>query len=196
VGKEVVLDPLQHPSLMGSFQIRNAAGVLALVEAMGDQDLLTKVNVNAALGSVSVPGRCQVIERKRRWIVDVAHNADAARVLAIALREMEVEGGMTCIIGVLNDKDIPGLLDPLLPLVDNWVAVSAGGPRAVPAEELGRVVANIADKPCLLADSVSNACAAVSNDQFDSNAVLVTGSFMTIGPALQWLQQNPDSDKR
>ena len=81
---------------------------------MGDHDLLTEANVNAALGSVSVPGRCQVIERKRRWIVDVAHNADAARVLAITLREMEVEGGMTCIIGVLNDKDIPGrLLDYL-----------------------------------------------------------------------------------
>ena len=195
-GREVVLDPLEYPSMRGRFQIRNAAGVLALIEAMGDKLVLTQDNVDAALGTVEVPGRCQVIERGRRWVVDVAHNADAARALAIALREMGIDGGMTCIIGVLNDKDIPGMLDPLLPLVDNWIAVSADGPRAVPAEELGRVVANFADQPCLIADSIADACAAASNGYLDSKPVLVTGSFMTIGPALDWLQQNPDSDKR
>ena len=185
-GQNTILSDLEQPALQGYFQIQNAAGVLALVEALGDLHLLSRQRVNTAFASLTLSGRMQLIERKRLWIVDVAHNPAAATALGDSIKAAHGCVGV-CIIGVLNDKDVAAIVEPLLGRVESWVAVTADGPRAIAATESARIIANLSNKPCLIADSVATACACADAGPGGGDAVLVTGSFMTVGPALDWL---------
>lgn len=186
-GRDTRLNDLQQPALRGEFQVCNAAGVLALVEVLGDTHLLVAETINTAFSSLQLPGRLQLIERRRRWILDVAHNAGAARELARSLPAVASTKAMTCIIGVLDDKQLADIVEPLLAQVEEWIAVTVDSPRAVPATELARVIANLSGKPCLISDSVVAACLHADANMTSDQPVLVTGSFFTVGPALAWL---------
>jgi len=187
-GRSVSIDGLRQPALPGRIQFRNAAGVLALVEALGDNDLLDAATIDSAFSQLRLEGRCQQIERRRRWIIDVAHNPAAARVLADILAEAYAGEALTCVIGVLGDKDVEGIVEALGPLVGRWIAVTANGPRAIPAAELARRIANASNSPCRIEPSIAAACAFA--DALADGPVLVTGSFMTVGPAIEWIESS------
>ena len=192
-GRTVAIDGLARPSLHGTFQLQNASAVLALLEAQQLTPLLTRERIDAAFNRLEIPGRFQQLTTRCQWLLDVAHNPDAASVLGQSLSEMATSspaGCTTAVIGVLADKDLPGILQPLLPHVDRWVAVTAESPRALPARELAQRVAQIADKPCLVADNIATAVAHLEESASARDLLLVTGSFFTVGPALAWLQRH------
>jgi dihydrofolate synthase/folylpolyglutamate synthase len=188
-GQHVQLETLQRPVLAGDIQLQNAAAVLALVEAMGLQRLLTPAVIDKAFAALDLPGRFQFVDKRRKWLLDVAHNADAARVLAVSLAGLSVAGNITAIIGMQADKDVQGIVAPLSGLVDSWIAITVAGLRGEPAVTLARDIANQCNKPCLIADDLSQAMQIADSRAGKDDLVLVTGSFFVVGPALEWLQK-------
>jgi len=190
-GRDVALAKLELPSLPGDFQLANAAGVLALVEASGRHDLLQNDVVNTAFGRLQIPGRMQQIEDDHSWLLDVAHNPAAAEALAQMLRDRPCAGqtiGRTIgLTAMLDDKDVDGVISPLLDVVDRWIAVTADSPRAIPATELARRVANLSNRACLAADSVEEAVGFARELAAADDRILVTGSFFVVGPVLDSL---------
>jgi len=176
------LHDLARPSLQGDIQIQNAAGVLTLLEVAGFDELLQSDVINAALGDIQLAGRMQIV--RENWIVDVAHNPAAADVLADALRARASGGVAVAILGMLDDKDVEGVVTPLAGLVGSWVAVTADNPRAIPAAELARRVANSTGNACLIAATLDAAIERAEERAGAAGSVLVTGSFYTVGAAL------------
>jgi dihydrofolate synthase/folylpolyglutamate synthase len=187
-GRRTQLESLAMPSLPGRFQLQNAAAVLALVEAMQLDDLLDRDLINEAFAELELPGRCQLIETERSWLLDVAHNAEAAGVLSRYMADLPPADNTMAIIGMLRDKDRQGIVSPLCSQVDAWVAVTATGPRALSAGELASGIANSCNKPCLVADSLSDAMTFAIDRTTADDRILVTGSFYLVGPALNWLE--------
>jgi dihydrofolate synthase/folylpolyglutamate synthase len=186
-GRDVALAKLELPSLPGDFQLANAAGVLALVEASGRHDLLHKDVVNTAFGRLQIPGRMQQIEDDHSWLLDVAHNPAAAEALAQMLRDQPCAGQTIGLTAMLDDKDVDGVISPLLDVVDRWIAVTADSTRAIPATELARRVANLSNRACLAADSVDEAVSFARELAAADDRILVTGSFFVVGPVLDSL---------
>ena len=187
-GAEHRLDALAMPALPGEHQLANAAGVLALIEALGRRDLLQAERVNACLTSLRLEGRMQSIAADPRWLFDVAHNPAAAEALSKVL-SADTRGEKTvAIIAMLDDKDVEGIVAPLAPCVSEWIAVTADSPRAVEAGELARRVANTVGAACLVAESLEEAMQRAQELTAQSDRILVTGSFYLVGPALQRLQ--------
>ncbi len=184
-GRRIELAGLALPALAGRIQLQNAAGALAVVEALGLERLLEPAHVDRAFASLRLPGRMQVIEREQRWLLDVAHNPAAAAALAASLRQQQAPASVA-IVGILDDKDVEGIIRPLAVFVDNWIAVTAASPRAIDAAELARRVANATGKACLIADSPDTAIER-ARAMSGSGNVLVTGSFFTVGPVLERL---------
>lgn len=85
----------------------------------------------SALAHARWPGRCEWISQIPPICFDGAHNPHAARVLAAYLAEIRNHRQVICVIGVLDDKDAPGIIAPLLPLVHHWVTVTPPGPRGL-----------------------------------------------------------------
>jgi dihydrofolate synthase/folylpolyglutamate synthase len=188
-GRRRELPRLAPPSLAGAFQLQNAAGVLALIEALGEDALLDGDLIDEAWAALVLPGRLQVIQRRRRWILDVAHNPAAACAVAGALPSLGRGRRVTCLIGILDDKDVAGIFEPLSEFVDEWVAVTPQSGRAIAAHELARQIANLSGKPCEIAASIEQACRSLEAGDPSAADVLVIGSFMTVGPVLAWLER-------
>ena len=183
------LHNLARPNVTGDIQIQNAAGVLALLEAAGFESLLRTDVIASALGDLQLPGRMQSVGQN--WLLDVAHNPAASAALADALGEQKVAGTTSVILGMLDDKDIEGVVAPLSGHVDQWIAVTADNPRATPARELARRVANATHRACLIADSLSDAIEVARDRAGPNDRILVTGSFYLVGPVLERLKGTP-----
>ena len=186
-GRRTQLPDLAMPALAGEFQVTNAAAVLALVEALQLEELLDRDLINDAFGRLSLAGRCQMIQSDSRWLLDVAHNPDASRVLANYLSGLHSVAKTVAIVGMLRDKDVSGIVSPLLEHIDSWLAVTADAARAIPASSLAAEVANLSGKPCLVADGLPDAMQLARDQTSPKDLILVTGSFYVVGPALEWL---------
>lgn len=189
-GRRTEVAGLAPPALAGRIQVQNAAAVLAVIEAMGCEQILTTAAINDAFGRLTLPGRFQVINSRRTWVLDVAHNPAAAAVLGASLQELSHAGPISAVVGMLGGKDVQGVVEPLSELVDSWIAVPVEGARAEPAAVLAQKIANCSLKPCRIATSMPEALDFTERRAASDELTLVTGSFYAVGPALQWLQQN------
>lgn len=201
-GLHLSLRDLPPSALAGSIQYRNCATALAAVEALGPGRLgarfaLDERAVSHALSTVRLAGRFQVVPGSGindsgpgEWILDIAHNAPAAKIFAEHVRERSLpsRGGRTvAVVGILGDKDAAEIVGALTPLVDHWFLCSLPGPRGVSAEQLSQRLELPSDK-VTLAGSVEEGCIAARAATGPDDRVLVFGSVYTVGPALQWLR--------
>jgi dihydrofolate synthase/folylpolyglutamate synthase len=129
----------------------------------------------------------QSVESGGSWILDVAHNSASAQALAATLRSSPVSGKTIAIIAMLDDKDVEGVISPLMEVVDRWIAVTARNSRAIPAVELAREIANQSNSACLVAASFDEAIDFARQQATADDRILATGSFYVVGPVLDSL---------
>jgi len=184
---------LQPPGLAGEVQLSNAAAVLTLLDVAGLLDAVDAELINTVLPALTLAGRSQHLLvaglgcESNEWLIDVAHNRAAAEVLAKTLGSRESPGATFAIVGLLNDKDVAGIIGPLAEHVDTWVAMTAASHRAVAASELARQISNITGKACLVAQSPRAAIEFARRSAAENDRILATGSFFTVGPILDQL---------
>ena len=176
---------LHVPALAGPVQVQNAAGVLAVVESLGLDELLQPDTVNEAFADLRLSGRMQEVRLEHEWLFDVAHNPAAAAALADALRDRGQSH--VVIIGMLDDKDVEGVIGELDACASRWIATDVDNPRGISASELARRIANRSNRPCLVADSHAAAIGNAREFADDEGRILVTGSFYLVGPMLERL---------
>ena len=104
------LDDLPAPALVGDIQYANAATAIAALEELASSPEISSEAIARGLGAVHLEGRFQSIGAAGvEWILDVAHNPDAARVLAANLEARPVAGRTLAVCGILADKDAAGV---------------------------------------------------------------------------------------
>jgi dihydrofolate synthase/folylpolyglutamate synthase len=187
---------LPLPALAGSMQLANAATALAVLEAAEPGLLVPDDAARAGLARVLLPGRFQVVSKDPEWILDVAHNPDAARVLAASLAARQTRGRTVAVCGILADKDIDGIVLALRSQVQEWVAVRLDEPRSLPESELAARIALRTGAPVSAAASVAAGCEHAAAACGEGDRILVFGSFHTVGPALVHLGLQFDRNGR
>ena len=149
---------------------------------------LSEQAIKQGLVQAKLTGRMQ---REGAWLLDVAHNPEAASYLAARLAEQPGKKRLA-LVGMMADKDIPATLSPLLPLIDAWVVTSLPLPRAIKAEKLAALIAKLGAR-VLLADSDEQGDLAFATAQQQLlegyDEVLVMGSFFTLAQVLRQLQK-------
>jgi len=185
-GLRMTLAPLPPPALAGAIQFRNAATALAALESLPQARPIAVAAASAALRDVRLYGRFQIIPGEVEWILDVAHNEPAAQVLAENLRARPRTGKVYAVCGILSDKDVPAIGEALAAQIDVWILCALPGPRGSTAQELAqRLAANVAAP--VTTDSVVAGCELARARARSGDRVVVFGSFVTVGSALQWL---------
>ena len=183
------IGPLPPSALEGAVQRRNAAAALMAFDLLGRATLTTEIAARA-LQSVRLRGRFQRVKEFPRggpeWILDVAHNEGAAKVLAEALLRTKTEGRTLAVAGILLDKDAAAIGAALVGAVDAWILVGLDGARGCDAESLRRRLPAECPSVALAAD-VAEGCAAALALATPRDRIVVLGSFHTVGPALDWL---------
>jgi dihydrofolate synthase/folylpolyglutamate synthase len=188
------LHALGYPALRGANQLLNAAGALAALETLRDRVPVTAQAVRTGLATVELPGRFQIIPGQPALVLDVAHNPHSVAALALNLDQMGYFPRTFAVFGVMHDKDLDGILGPLLPLIDRWHVCGLPIARAAKADELAqRVGATLARHPRTagaaptvtpFADPQA-ALAAALEAADPTDRIVVFGSFYTVGGVLK-----------
>jgi dihydrofolate synthase/folylpolyglutamate synthase len=180
---------LAHPALRGAIQLRNAAAAIAALDALRALLPVGMQEVRRGLAEVSLPGRFQVLPGRPQLVLDVAHNPQAAAVLAANLAASAFAPETIAVLGMLADKDIAGVIRAVAPRVTRWHLATLGGPRGASARQLADALAACeARAPSSEHDSVAAALAAAQGEAGENDKILVFGSFLTVAEAMAHLQ--------
>lgn len=181
--------------LFGAHQASNAALAIAAVEAFlgGGEKLLDHELVVTGLGSVTSPGRLELIRSAPPVLLDAAHNPHGIAASARALAEAFTFAKLNLVVGVLQEKDAAQMLRVLAQAwseveVELWCTRSHS-PRAVDPEALARIAVDMGfdEELVHVEPRLDEACSvaiadAAARQEFDG-AVLVTGSVTVVGEA-------------
>jgi dihydrofolate synthase/folylpolyglutamate synthase len=180
-----ILRDLPPPGLRHASQVENAAGVLMVLHALRDRCAVSRTDIDAGLAQFRIPGRFQIVPGPVPVILDVAHNPQAARVLAVNLGRLPSRGVTRVVLGMLRDKNHGPFVEALAPAAGAWYVASLGGERGFAGQELARVVESTGSRaPASVWDSVTEALAAARAASAPGDRIVVTGSFLTVGAAM------------
>lgn len=175
--------------LFGSHQAQNAAVAVAAVEAFigsGSVRLADEV-VETGLGTVSSPGRLQIVGSGPTVIVDAAHNPHGARSLVTSLSEAFDFDEVVIVLGVLGDKDAAGIVDVLADLGARFIVTSPASDRATDIDRLAAIVADRVGRDRVSAVERLDHALDEARDwatEADRRAIVVTGSVVLVGDAI------------
>jgi dihydrofolate synthase/folylpolyglutamate synthase len=158
-----------------------------VIEAAEPGLLVPDDAVRAGLARARLAGRFQVVAGTPEWILDVAHNPDAARVLARSLDMRSCRGRTVGVCGMLADKDVEAVAQVMSPRIDAWIAVGIDAPRGLDAAALAARLGSAVGIEASRAQDVAAGLEKARSLARDGDRVVVFGSFHTVGPALEWL---------
>jgi dihydrofolate synthase/folylpolyglutamate synthase len=205
-GQQLVLRGLRgtyedvYLPLFGLHQAGNAACALAAVEAFAgvtdDTGALDADLVREAFAKVSSPGRLEVIRRSPTIIIDAAHNPAGMAATVAAIEEAFSFARLTGVFAASGDKDVPGILAELEPLLTDIVVTRNSSDRSMDPEQTAELAIEIFGEDRVgsaerLDDAIEAAVAladeAVAETGPGSGGVLITGSVITAGDARRLL---------
>ena len=178
-------------ALRGAHQVDNAVVAVRLLEVLEDGGVGGGATAIATgLSDARWPGRLErrVLPTGAPLLLDGAHNPAGAEALARWLRTAGF-APVTLVTACMRDKDVEGLLRPLLPLATRVIATAVDFPRALPAADLAATVARLAPSlPVQVATTPAEAMTAASED---GARVVVAGSLFLVGAVRAWLDDTP-----
>lgn len=180
------IEGLLRPAHWAEAQYCNASLALAALQAYAPA-LVEPAQVNAALSGADLPGRFQVVQRRHEWILDVAHNPQAAAVLRERLLATPSRRRTTVVLGMLADKDMAGFVRELLPVASHWITCAPADERAGDETALLEVLRARSGLDVQRGGPPDGALALAARLSPPGSRIVVCGSFRIVGPALQWL---------
>ena len=128
-------------ALLGSYQPRNAALAIEAVRVLRARGWrISDDAVHEGIAVARWPGRFEVVARRPLFIIDGGHNPQGAHALADTLNDVLPNKRVVFIVGVLEDKDYPSMLETVLPLGSAFITLAPSNPRALSAGKLARAI--------------------------------------------------------
>lgn len=185
----VVAEPEEHEipplKLMGTFQNKNATTAMVATRMMG----IDESAIDSGLRRTVWPGRLELCGRKPDFFIDGAHNPSAARVLVDSLKELYADNTETkfiIILGMMEDKDIGGVLEFLGEIAHTIITVTPNNMRAISAENLAIQASNYCHKACV-GGTILKAISMAKSMAKDDDVIIACGSLYYIGEVRQIL---------
>ncbi len=188
VAEPVTRNGLSYPALRGANQLLNASAAMAACEVLRPRLPVPMQAIRTGLLAVEWPGRFQLLPGRPLVILDVAHNPHAAGVLAENLSNIGYAPYTHAVLGMLNDKDVAGVMKLLDGRIDYWHFCDLPGPRGLSAAALTAIAQREQLKGGLaehatVTDGYRAALSAAGQD----DRILVFGSFLTVSSVMQLL---------
>ncbi|MDE2600404.1 MAG: bifunctional tetrahydrofolate synthase/dihydrofolate synthase [Rhodocyclaceae bacterium] len=176
---------LAHPALRGSRQLGNASVVLAALDTLHDRLPLSMAEIRLGLAVVELPGRFQTLPGRPVTVLDVAHNPQAARVLADNLLDQGFFGITWAVCGMLRDKDMTGVIAALKGRIERWLPCTLSGPRGASSTQLAQCLQAAGESVEAEFDTVMAAYAYAQEKAAENDRIVVFGSFLTVADVLE-----------
>ncbi len=122
----------------------------------------------------------------RRLLFDVGHNPHAASFLAAQLKAQPLD--RHAVFGLLADKDLAGVVEPLTGLFDSWAVAPLPTARTRPTVELVTHLTAVGERVEAFG-SMAVALEQTLDNTPASTEIVIFGSFFCVSAAILWLDQ-------
>jgi dihydrofolate synthase / folylpolyglutamate synthase len=184
----------------GAHQAQNAAVALAAVEAFlgaGTSRGLDPELVRDGFARTTSPGRLERVRSAPTILLDAAHNPHGMAATVAALEEEFAFSRLVAVVAMLADKDVRHVLELLEPVADALVVTRNSSGRAMPAEQLAAVAADVFGEDRVrvaltMPDAIEVAVELGESDldgELSGVGVLITGSVYTVADARKLLRR-------
>ena len=185
----------QHAELFlpvnGSHQAENATLAVAAAEAFFGRHLDSEVIQNA-FDQLKLPARFEIVSRQPTIIIDGAHNAPAATVVAETLfNDFASEDKPILVIGLNEPREPSAFVQAIGGThFSKIIATAADWPRAIPADQIAAEL-NDLDSITEIQPEVSKALDRALQLAGDAGTILITGSLYLAAQARAQLAKPP-----
>ncbi|MBS0589946.1 MAG: bifunctional tetrahydrofolate synthase/dihydrofolate synthase [Proteobacteria bacterium] len=182
---------LPEPVLAAPAQRANAAAAIAALHALRDRIAVSDAALAMGVRRARIAARLQRFVRPEtaELVIDVAHNPQAAGVLARWLAQAPPRGRTLAVFGALTDKDVGGIVEPLAAQIEHWfvAGLDADTPRGFRANDLVARMhaceASLRHEIHIDIDAALDAALALARP---GDRILAFGSFHVAAPAMAW----------
>ena len=132
-------------SLAGKYQLENALLAWKVLEALAEQGYPVKEEkIRKGFATAKWPGRFSVVAKNPLFIVDGAHNEDAAKRLAESIEFYFTNKRIIYIMGVLGDKEYEKVIAHTHKYAEHILTVTPPeNARALPAYDLAAAITKV-----------------------------------------------------
>lgn len=181
--------------LTGKHQLYNASLAIRTYEILRQKGVsISENSIYRGLSNVNLEGRLEWVSQTPPIILDGAHNPEAANTLTDSIKELFPDKKIILIIGIMKDKDIEGILKPLLQIAEIVILTKPKYERAALPERLKEHIINLKKaginyNPFSIAitNTVAEAIDLAKTQWQKDSIILVTGSFYTAGEVKELL---------
>lgn len=175
------------PRLSAPCQRRNATAAIWAWWSLRERLAFDAQAAMVGVAQAQIRGRLELLPRAIETRVDVAHNPEAAAMLALWLREKPRQRNVA-VFAALADKDLAGIVGPLADAFCAWIVVELGAatPRAARSADQAAALVKLlpAAVPVSTARDMPAALREADLAAGKDGRVLVFGSFFTVAAAL------------
>lgn len=180
---------LAYPALRGGRQLANASAALAALDALRQRLPVGMQDIRSGLAQAELPARFQVLPGRPAVVLDVAHNPQAATVLAGDLAAMGFSPETYAVFGMLRDKDIGGVCRAMKGQISTWFAADLSVPRGANKQVLADAFTGAGvSGDVLYFESPREAYAAARKRANENDRIVVFGSFHTVAEVMQAIE--------
>ena len=172
--------------LLGDFQLENAATAVGALEVLASEGLaISAADIAQGLAQVRWPGRFQILQEHPAVLIDGAHNVASMKRLVSNLKAYFPRKRILLVFGTSCDKDIPGVVNELVPLSPQVIVTQASHSRAAPLSTLTAEFTKHGVEPetkGTVPEAISRAMSLADK----TDVICVTGSLFVVAEALDY----------
>jgi dihydrofolate synthase/folylpolyglutamate synthase len=175
--------------MVGRFQLENAALAVLSAEILESSGLtISPEHIKKGIARAKLPGRMEFASLRPNILLDSAHNPAAARAASVELEDLKKIAGwdkVHLLFGVLADKDLTGVLEPLLAQSDSLTYTKPSTDRALDigraSERVEKLTEATGKNDVTFMREPDRALHSVMKRASAKDLILVTGSMYLVG---------------
>jgi len=175
--------------LLGDYQLENAAAAVAALEILASAGFaISAAKIAQGLARVKWPGRFQILQQHPTVLVDGAHNVASMRGLVSNIKAYFAHKRIFLVFGTSVDKDIPGIVNEMVPLSPQVIVTRTAHSRAAPLSTLVAKFKKQGIEP-ETGETVSEAISRALSLADRTDIICVTGSLFVVAEALDYFSR-------
>lgn len=184
-------------TMAGLCQIENAVLAVEVISSLSEQGfVVTEAQLRQGLLEAQWPGRLSVVDKKPLFLIDGAHNVDAAEKLADSLQFYFTNRRIVYIMGILRDKEAEKIIQKTASLAAHIITVTPPhNERGMQAYELAQLAASY-HQSVTAVDSLEEAVEMGRLLAGREGIVVAFGSLSYLGALTKLLNRKKDQRKQ
>jgi dihydrofolate synthase/folylpolyglutamate synthase len=174
--------------LLGEHQLKNALVATLTVDVLKEKGIkISNPSLRKGFETTLWPARLEIVQKNPFIVLDCAHNPAGMRALNSALKGVFKDHRFTFVIGIMRDKDIPKIIEEIIPLAHNIIITKpkferASEPQKI-EEEVKKHLSNV-----IIIEDVKEAIKHAKKNAKKEDVVCITGSIFNVGEAIMALK--------